>query len=126
MTNILPICKSTLRLKTGENDNMRYYLVKGQYFSPSSCIYINDEKCETVFIDENTLLAKAEDVQNLDPFTVKHLWKNRSVVSTSEEYIYIATAAEQGTQPGTEQNTESTAGQETESAEQNTELVTES
>ena len=88
-------------------ENIQYYLVKGQYFSPSSYVYINDEKCETIFIDKNTLLVKAEDVQNLDPFTVKHLWKNRSVVSTSEEYIFIATAnepvTEQYTEPVTEQ-----------------------
>ena len=121
-----PDAKEEPETETGEDENMRYYLVKGQYFSPSSSVYINDEKCETIFINKNTLLAKAEDVQNLDPFTVKHLWKNRSVVSTSEEYIYIATAAEQGTQPVTEQNTEPTGEQETESAaEQNTESVTE-
>ena len=77
---------------TEEGDQSRYYLVKGQYFSPFCYVYINDEKCETQFIDKNTLLVKAEDVQNLDSFTVKHLWKKKSVVSTSEEYIFIATA----------------------------------
>lgn len=94
-----------------EEEKGQYYLVKGEYFSPFSCVYINDEKCETTFIDENTLLVEADDVNNLDPFTVKHLWKNRSVVSVSEEYIFIATAGSQETetitQEGTKTETES-------------------
>ena len=85
-----------------DEDNGQYYLVKGQYFSPFCFVYINDEKCETTFIDENTLLVQADDVNNLDSFTVKHLWKSRSVVSVSEEYIFIATAVSQETETMTQ------------------------
>lgn len=82
-----------------EDDGNRFYLVKGEYFSPFSYVYINDEKCETQYIDENTLLVKAADVQNLDSFTVKQLWKKKSVVSTSQEFIFIAKASEEETTP---------------------------
>ncbi len=75
-------------------DTSQYYLVKGQYFSPFSFVYINDQRCETQFVDRNTLLVKASEVQNLDSFTIKQLWKARYVVNTSEEYIYIATNEE--------------------------------
>lgn len=84
-------------LETVIEDGSKYYIVKGHYFSPFSFVYINDSKCDTQFIDENTLLVRANDVQNLDSFTVKQLWKSRSVVSVSDEYIYIATAEEQVT-----------------------------
>lgn len=81
----------TETLESYEQDMAQYYLVKGEYFSPFCFVYINDVKCETEFIDTNTLLVRAEEVNNLDSFTVKHLWKKKSVVNTSEEYIFIAT-----------------------------------
>ena len=61
-------------------------------------------KCETQFVDDKTLIVKADEVQNLDSFTVKQLWKGRSVVSTSDEYIYIAT---DGNETGVSQNRDS-------------------
>ncbi|MDY5578050.1 MAG: LTA synthase family protein [Lachnospiraceae bacterium] len=72
------------------DENCEYYIVKGTYFSPFCYVYINEEKCETQYIDENTLLVKTSNVQNLDSFTVKNLWKSKSIVASSEEYIYIA------------------------------------
>lgn len=85
-------------------DTSHYYIVKGTYFSPFSYVYINNQKCETQFVDDKTLIVKADEVQNLDSFTVKQLWKGRSVVSTSDEYIYIAT---DGNETGVSQNQDS-------------------
>ncbi len=86
--------------ETGEYvDPWEYYEIKGNYFSPFSCAYVNSEKCATQFVDENTLIVRAKGVNNLDAFSVKQLWKLKSVVAESEEFIYIGMEEEQTTEP---------------------------
>ncbi len=79
----------------GADDEYVYCMVKGNYFSPFSYVYVNDSKCETQFVDEKTLIVRLEEVQNLDVFKVKQLWKAKSSVAESEEYIFEATRTEE-------------------------------
>jgi hypothetical protein len=78
-----------------EEDGYQYYRVTGNYFSPFSYVFINDVRCETEFVDEHTLIIRTANVQNLDSVTVKQIWKKKSVVSVSDEYIYIGNNTEE-------------------------------
>lgn len=74
----------------GENIIDGWVVVKGKYFTPYSHVFVNEEKKETIFIDENTLLVRNEYMKSLDEYVVKQMWKSKTVVSTSESYMYIA------------------------------------
>ena len=80
-----------------EDDTYIYCEVKGNYFSPFSYVFINGTKCETQFVDDNTLIVRTEELGNLDVFLVKQLWKTKHSVAQSNEYIFEATKIEEQT-----------------------------
>lgn len=66
--------------------------VKGQNFTPFSVILINDDRQDTLFVDENTLMIIPSEVKDEpvaeDVFAVAQIDKDKHELSRSNEIIY--------------------------------------
>ena len=78
-------------IENAYNEDGNIY-VKGQNFTPSSEVMINDSNYEVEFIDENTLLIKEEALEDGDELKVKQVTETDFTLSTSEKYIYTETS----------------------------------
>lgn len=80
-------------------EDEKYVEVKGENFKKSSKVYVNGDKYDTEFIDNNTLRIKFSNLQSLDSFVVKQVDKDSGYVigATKECLYYGSTEAE--TQP---------------------------
>ncbi|MFQ9934322.1 MAG: LTA synthase family protein [Lachnospiraceae bacterium] len=75
-----------------------YIVVKGNNFTSYSHVFVNDEKCDTIYIDESTLLAYVPELKSLDVVVVKQMWKSKTVISTTDEYMYITVEQEENSE----------------------------
>ncbi|MEE0777015.1 MAG: sulfatase-like hydrolase/transferase [Bacillota bacterium] len=62
--------------------------IKGEGFTEASRVYINDDRCSTVQIDNNTLMVKNSTLQEGDIITVKQAGKNRIPLSSTDPFIF--------------------------------------
>lgn len=83
-----------------------YAVIKGEHFTEFSRVFVNDEQCNTIYIDENTMLAYAPELKSFDVVVIKQMWKEQTVISTSDEYMYV-TVAEESEEGGSEHKDES-------------------
>lgn len=66
-----------------------WIIVKGKHFTSYSHVFLNDEKCDTIYIDEKTLLGFAPELKSLDGIVVKQMWKEKTVIGQTDEFMYI-------------------------------------
>ena len=62
-------------------------IVKGKNFTPSSLVYINNDKQETVFQDYSTLIVEECDVETLDSIVVKQITSGGGLMGATDEHI---------------------------------------
>ncbi len=62
-------------------------LIFGEHFTEWSIVYRNGKRCDTVFVDNNTLRVEDEDAKRGDRFTVCQVTKDRFVLGESERYL---------------------------------------
>ncbi len=72
-----------------------WYIVKGENFTSYSHVFVNDDMCDTQYIDKNTLRFRQEDMQSLDSIVVKQMWKKKTVISNTKEFLYISIGTEE-------------------------------
>lgn len=70
---------------TENTDNI---LVMGDNFTPYSKVFVGDNQVETTFVNNTTLQIEKGKIKPEDVVTVKQSGKDRTILSTSEEYIY--------------------------------------
>lgn len=87
-----------------QSDN-DYLIIKGKDFTKYSAVYINDEKVDSEFLDENTLRVGIEKVTEDINVVVKQSYKGKLILQTSNSIIY--TAAEDESLPAPVDNDES-------------------
>ena len=87
-----------------QSDN-DYLIIKGKDFTKYSAVYINDEKVDSEFLDENTLRVGIEKVTEDINVLVKQSYKGKLILQTSNSIIY--TAAEDESLPAPVDNDES-------------------
>ena len=78
----------TLAESNPEEPAEDWYLVKGEHFTECSFVAINGADCDTRFIDSNTLLIYAPELDSLDVLVINQK-SNSTVLSTSEEFTYF-------------------------------------
>lgn len=66
-----------------------WYFVKGKNLTQYSNVFVNDEMCDTEFIDSDTLRFYNSDMESLDSVVIKQMWKRKTVLSETSEYMYI-------------------------------------
>lgn len=74
-----------------------WVIVKGNHFTEYSHVYVNGDRCDTIYIDDKTLLGYAPELKSLDVIVVSQMWKSRTVISSTDEYMYIAVDKEEET-----------------------------
>ena len=87
-----------------QSDN-DYLIIKGKDFTKYSAVYINDEKVDSEFLDENTLRVGIAKVTEDINVVVKQSYKGKLILQTSNSIIY--TAAEDESLPAPVDNDES-------------------
>ena len=65
-----------------------WYIIKGINFTKASRVSINDDEYETIFVDEETLIIKSENIEALDVFVVKQK-AGIVTLSSSHEFTYF-------------------------------------
>lgn len=80
---------SITEIMPGREDNEDYVVVTGENFTKFSIVYINGAKCDTEYVDKNTLLVKYGKLKSLDSFVVSQVDKDSGyVISSSKECLY--------------------------------------
>ena len=64
------------------------FYVYGSNFTPFSTIFIENRRTDTLFIDENTLLAEKEKLKYGDEISVIQISEDLRKLSQSESYTY--------------------------------------
>lgn len=67
---------------------MDWYLVKGEYFTECSFVSINGIECDTNYINSETLLIHAPELNSLDVLVINQK-SNSTILSTSAEFTYF-------------------------------------
>lgn len=67
----------------------KWYAIEGNYFTECSHVFVNGSEHETYFVDENTLLVKAGELESLSVITVSQK-SNSTILTTSEPFTYFA------------------------------------
>lgn len=65
-----------------------WYIVKGRYFTECSFVAINGKECDTRYIDPETLLIYAPQIDSLDVLVINQK-SNSIVLSSSEGFTYF-------------------------------------
>lgn len=69
-------------------DEGNYYLtVKGNFFNEWSCVYINDEKIDTIYVDEQNLFVPDVELKAGDSIVVSQYEATAGLLSSSPEYV---------------------------------------
>ena len=63
-------------------------LIKGENFTPYSVVYVNQDKFNTEFINENELKISYESIENLDSFVVAQVDTDGVILSETKECLY--------------------------------------
>lgn len=73
----------------GQTDDKQYVLVRGEHFTEFSIVYRNGERCETEYIDEQTLRVPVQRLESLDAFVVSQVdLDDGTVLSSTKECLY--------------------------------------
>ena len=75
-----------------EDNNL---IVKGNNFTPSSTVYIDNHKMETIFQDYSTLIVEDVEIDDLEPIVVKQITSGGGLMSATEELIFEAPTDEE-------------------------------
>lgn len=70
-----------------DEEAIGWYLIKGEYFTECSMVYINNIPYETIYVDSKTLLINEDELESLDVLVVNQM-KDSTILSSSDEYIY--------------------------------------
>ncbi len=62
-------------------------IVKGKNFTPSSLVYINNDKQKTEFQDYSTLIVEECDIETLDSIVVKQITSGGGLMGATDEHI---------------------------------------
>ena len=68
--------------------------LEGENFTEWSRIYINDDLLETVYIDENTLMAESIEIEDGDSLSVKQVSKGKEILSSTSSLLYYSNLIE--------------------------------
>lgn len=75
---------------TSEDNPQGWVVIEGEHFTGYSRVYVNEEPLETLYINEEMLLAYYPELKSLDEFCIKQIYKESTLVSTSEKTMYVA------------------------------------
>lgn len=77
------------KLEVEKVEDDQYVKIMGNNFTKSSKVFINGDRFDTEFIDNNTLRVKYNDLNTLDSFVVSQVDKDSGyVVSSTKECLY--------------------------------------
>ncbi len=65
-----------------------WYVIKGDNFTEYSCVYINGNEYDTKYVNKETLIIQADELETLDIFVVKQK-SGATTLSSSHEFTYF-------------------------------------
>ena len=86
---------SITKIESEEIDGVSYVNIIGENFTTCSKVYVNGDKCETEFIDQQNLRIKYDKLSSLDSFVVNQEDRDSGyVISSTKECLYYGADAE--------------------------------
>jgi len=71
-----------------DQSDSEYLVIRGNYFTNYSTVYINDEAVDSVFLDSNTLKISLPKVEEDIQVCVKQTYKGSLILQSSNVYVY--------------------------------------
>ncbi|MGM9973369.1 MAG: LTA synthase family protein [Clostridiaceae bacterium] len=78
-----------IKLTDYDLEDSSLYVI-GENFTEWSRIYVNDDSVETVYIDENTLMAEDIKIEDGDSLSVKQVSKGKEILSSTGSLLYYS------------------------------------